>query len=276
MTDIGASEAFAREDGWPVPARLGMTAEFADGVMVGELRRLPETMVHGALRACAVVYLVDAVAGIAIDTDPTMWSFTSDLSVRMPAVPAPDRIIGRSDILRVGRRSATVAVPLTLADGTEIGIGLSGFARVPRRDTDPPKPDLSQVMRPEAWTSIPPLDVPVREAAGLRVVDAAAGIVELVLRPDLLNPAGALQGAMVGLVAEAAAEELATAALGAPQVVTDIDIRYLAQSRQGPLRTRARFVGPPADGSILVDIVDATLDKLVTTVTLRTHPAPLA
>jgi acyl-coenzyme A thioesterase PaaI-like protein len=274
MTDIGAGQAFANEGGWPVPARLGMTAELRDGVMVGELRRLAETMVHGALRACAVVYLVDAVAGIAIDTDPTMWSFTSDLSVRMPSMPAPELLVGRSDILRVGRRSATVAVPLTLTSGDEVGLGLSGFARVPRRDTDPPKPDLSLVMRPEAWAGIPPLDVPVREAAGLRVVDAGAGVLELVLRPDLLNPAGALQGAMVALVAEGAAEELATATIGAPQVVTDIDIRYLAQSRQGPLRTRTRFVGPPSDGSLVVDIIDTSLDKLVTVVTLRTRPAP--
>ena len=27
--------------------------------------------------------------GIGIDTDPDMWSFTSDLSIRMPAVVAP-------------------------------------------------------------------------------------------------------------------------------------------------------------------------------------------
>jgi acyl-coenzyme A thioesterase PaaI-like protein len=275
MTDIGASSTFAREDGWPVPARLGMTAELRDGVMTGELQRLDATVVHGALRASAVVYLVDAVGGIAIDTDPDMWSFTSDLSVRIPAGPAPEQILARADILRVGRRSATVAVPLTLPDGEELGVGLTGFARVPRRDTDPPKPDIDAVMLAEAWAAIPPLDVPLREAAGLRVVDASIGVVELALRPDLLNPAGALQGAMVALVAEAAAEELATATIGSPQVVTDIDVRYLAQARQGPLRTRARFIGPPADGSLVVDIIDPSLDdKLVTVVTLRTRPAP--
>jgi acyl-coenzyme A thioesterase PaaI-like protein len=167
-------------------------------------------------------------------------------------------------------------VPLTLPSGEELGVGLTGFARVARRDTDPSKPDLDVVMLAEAWAGIPPLDVPLREAAGVRVVDASTGAVELVLRPDLLNPAGALQGAMVALVAEVAGEELATTTIGSPQVVTDIDIRYLAQARQGPIRSRARFVGPPADGSIVVDLVDITLDKLVTTVTLRTHPAPPA
>ncbi len=273
MTDIGISDEFAHFN-WTIPTRLGTMAQLRDGVMTGEVRSLPATMVHGTLRMSAVVFLVDAVAGIGIDTDPDMWSFTSDLSIRLPVVAAPERILARADILRVGRRSATVSVPLTLPDGTDLGLGLLGFARVPRRDGDPPKPDIDLVKMVEAWTRVPPLDVPLREAAGVRVLDAAAGEVELELRKDLLNPAGALQGAMVSLVAEAAAEELVTAALGSPHVVTEIDIRYLAQGRQGPLRTRARFIGPPADGSVVVDIVDTSLDKIVTVVTLRLRTPP--
>jgi acyl-coenzyme A thioesterase PaaI-like protein len=236
---------------------------------------LPATLVHGALRASAVVFLVDAVGGIAVDTDPDMWSFTSDLSVRLPSVPAPERILARADVLRVGGRSATVAVPLLLPDGSDLGLGMVGFARVARRPTDPPKPDIDTMKLAEVWAGVTPLDVPLREAAGVRVLDAAAGEVELALRADLLNPAGALQGAMVALVAEVAAEELATAAMGSPQIVTDLDVRYLTQARQGPIRSRSRFVGPPADGSIVVDLVDVALDRIVTTVSLRTHPAPV-
>ena len=274
VTDIGVSDEYAHDFEWSVPSRLGTSAELRDGIMVGDVRSLPATLVHGALRVSAVVFFVDAVAGIAIDTDPEMWAFTSDLSVRLPVVPAPERIVGRADVLRVGRRSATVAVPLQLPGGEDLGLGLVGFARVARREGDPPKPDIDRMGLAEVWAGVAPLDVPLREAAGVRVLDAASGEVELALKPDLLNPAGALQGAMVALVAEAAAEELATAAAGSPQVVTDIDVRYLAQSRQGPIRSRSRFIGPPSDGSIAVDLVDVTLDKLVTTVTLRTHPAP--
>ena len=275
MTDIGLSDGFAHDFEWSVPTRLGTSAELRDGVMVGEVRSLPATLVHGALRVSSVVFLVDAVAGICVDTDPETWSFTSDLSVRLPAIVAPERILARADVLRVGRRSATVAVPLILPDGAPLGHGLVGFARVARRDTDPPKPDIDLMKLADAWAGVTPLDVPLRDAAGVRVVDASTGEVEVELRADLLNPAGALQGAMVALVAEVAAEELATAALGAPQIVTDIDVRYLTQARTGPLRTRSRFVGPPSDGSVLVDIIDLGLDgKVVTTVTLRTHPAP--
>lgn len=275
MTDIGVSDEFDRSFEWSVPSRLGASVELRDEVMVGALRSLPATLVHGALRASAVVFLVDAVAGLVVDADPDMWSFTSDLSVRIPSVPAPERVLARADVLRSGRRSATVSVPLSLPSGDALGVGLIGFARVPRRDTDPPKPDIDVSRLAEVWAGVVDLDEPLREAAGVRVVDASRGEVELALRPDLLNPAGALQGAMVALVAEAAAEDLASHATGAPQVVTDIDVRYLAQARQGPLRTRTRFVGPASDGSVVVEIVDVGLDaKLVAIVTLRTRPAP--
>ena len=274
MTDIGVSDEFAHDFEWSIPSRLGTSAELRDGIMHGDIRSLPATSVHGAIRVSAVVFLVDAVAGIAVDTDPEMWSFTSDLSVRLPAVAAPERILGWADVRRAGRRSATVAVPLTLPSGEDLGLGLVGFARLPRRDTDPPKPDIDRMGLAEVWSRVTPLDVPLREAAGVRVLDAATGEVELALAPGLLNPAGALQGAMVALVAEVAAEELTSAALGSPQVVTDIDVRYLSQARQGPIRSRARLIGPPTDGSVVVDLVDVTLDRVVTTVTLRTHPAP--
>ena len=39
---------------------------------------------------------------------------------------------------------------------------------------------------------------------------------------------------MVALFAEAAAEELASARFGIPAVVTELDLRYLAQTGDGP------------------------------------------
>lgn len=275
MTDIGVTNEHTHGVAWSIPSRLGATAQLCDGTMTGDLRALPATLVHGALRVSAVVFLVDAVAGLAVDTDPDSWCFTADLSVRMPAMQAPDRVLARAEILRMGGRSASASVPLSLEDGADLGLGLLTFARVPRRDGDPEKHDIDVAQLAALWAAVPPLDVPLRDAAGIEVLDAERGVVSMPLRPDLLNPAGALQGAMVALVAEAAAEELASAAAGRAQIVTDIDVRYLTQARTGPVQSRARFIGPPHDGSIAIDLLDAGLDgKLLTTVTARTRPAP--
>lgn len=274
MTDIGVTGELAHEAAWTIPSRLGTIAERVGEEIHGTLTPHPSTLVHGALRVSAVVFLVDAVAGIALDLDPDVWTFTSDLSVRMPAVPAPDRIVARSQIVRVGKRSSTATVPLTDPNGAPFGLGIASFARVGRREGDPPKPELDVARLAEVWSQVPPLDEPLRDAAGITVIDAAAGVVSIDLGPELANPAGALQGAMVALVAEAAAEELAGHAAGTPQIVTDLDIRYLSQGRIGPVCSSARFVGPPTDGSIAIELLDEGADRLLAVVTARTHPAP--
>jgi acyl-coenzyme A thioesterase PaaI-like protein len=48
----------------------------------------------------------------------------------------------------------------------------------------------------------------LREEAGIEVIDAAEGVVQVEVTPGLRNPAGTLQGAMVALLAEAAAPPL--------------------------------------------------------------------
>ena len=81
------------------------------------------------------------------------------------------------------------------------------------------------------------------------MVDAATGVVEVDVAPHVRNPAGTLQGAMVALVAESAAEELVGHRNG-PAVVTEIDVRYLAQAPVGPVRTSCRVLGDAADAPV--------------------------
>ena len=90
-----------------------------------------------------------------------------------------------------------------------------------------------------------PLTRPLREEAGIEVVDAAEGVVQIDVTPELRNPAGTLQGAMVALVAEAAAEDLVATRFESPAVVTDLDLR--TSGRPGSDRS-ARAAGCSATG----------------------------
>lgn len=257
-----------------LPPRMGIRGTVVDGAFAVTLESLPTLLTHGALRASVVACVVDIIAGLTADTVPGCWTFTSDLSVRIPAAPAPALLHSHADTLREGKRSSVFAVPLLAADGTEWGFGLATFALVPQRAGDPAKPIVDLTTFDHDWAQIAPLDVPLLEAAGVRIVDPATGVVEIGLVPEVLNPAGALHGAMVALVVEVAAEVLSSSALGAPQIVTGLDIRYLKQARSGPVQARPRFIGPPTAGIVAVDLVDIGLDALVTTVLARTEPAP--
>ena len=86
------------------------------------------------------------------------------------------------------------------------------------------------------------------------------------LTDELRNPAGTLQGAMVALLAEAAAEDLVQARFGRPAIVTDLDLRYLAPTGTGPVRTTTRLLGKRADSAIEVELVDVSTGTLTTLV----------
>ncbi|MEY2569932.1 MAG: hypothetical protein QOE63_282 [Acidimicrobiaceae bacterium] len=267
MTDIPTGGA-------TVPTRLGVSARFADGVMTLELTPQPEALHHGVVRASVLSFVIDAQAGIVLDQDPSSWTLTTDMTVRMRPIPAPARISAVGTILRKGRRSATSLVELFTEDGTPIATGAIGFANVPRKETDPPKPIVQPADVPSLFRNRESLARPLREEAGIEVIDGAEGIVQVDVTPDLRNPAGTLQGAMVALLAEAAAEDLVATRFESPVVVTELDIRYLGQAQVGPVRTRSRLLGTGPDAPVQVELIDLSTDKVTTLVYARAVAAP--
>ena len=263
MTDISGP-------GSSVAGRLGVTARFEDDVLVLELTPQPETLHHGIVRASVLAFVIDAVAGIPLDQDGAAWTLTSDMSVRMRPIPAPERVDAINTILRQGLRSATCVVDLRTDQGAPIATGAIGFAKVPRKPTDPPKPLLSPGEAPSVFRSPAALTRSLRNEAGIEVIDAAAGIVQVEVTPDLRNPAGTLQGAMVALLAEAAVEDLLATRFDRPVVVTDLDLRYLRMAHVGPVRTRSRLLGTGPDAPIQIELIDTSTAQVTTLVYART------
>ena len=214
-------------------------------------------------------FLVDAVAGIVIDDDMDQWALTSDMSVRMRPLPAPKRIDASGTIVRSGRRSVTSTAELTNDRGEPVAVGTIGFVKVPRRESDPPKPHMSPEGAAALFSGVGALARPLREEAGIEVIDASKGEVRMEVTPKLRNPAGTLQGAMVALLAEAAAEDFVAARSDSPFVVTDLDLRYLAQAQVGPVRTRCRWLGSGPDAPIQVELVDSSVERITTLVYAR-------
>ena len=258
-----------------VPSKLGTQLTLEDGQLVGHLSSPPEIAARGAVSMAAVAFLIDVVGGMTIDNDPTNWAFTSDLVIRLPLAPAPVSVDTRAVILRNGARSAICEMPL-MVDGEEWGSSLISFAKVARREGDPVKPPFDAHA---AVTRMPtePLKETLRAAAGFVSRNRSQGIVAAELRTELLNPAGAMQGAVVAGLIEAAAEDLADEQLGGdrPYVVTEMEVRFLAQNRQSPIVSAARFVGAPSDGLIRVDLFDDDgKGRLTAAAVVRVAPAP--
>jgi len=257
-------------EGVPVPSRLGVTADFSQGELQMQLRPRAEVLTHGAVRASVLALMIDVVAGIVIDDDPGVWTLTSDMSVRMRPLLAPDSLQTRTTILRRGQRSAAAKVDFTSGVGQPVATGAIGFAKVLRRPSDPPKPPVLLDRISAVFDGSAVLSRPLREEAGINVLEPVMGVLEMPLTQDLLNPAGTLHGAMVALLAEAAAEELASSRFDLPAVVTDLDLRYLAQTGAGPVRTRCQLLGDGPDAPIQVELFDTSSDRLTTLAYART------
>jgi acyl-coenzyme A thioesterase PaaI-like protein len=192
----------------------------------------------------------------------------------MQAMPAPAKVTASTTILRRGRRSAHGLVEVIDEQRRLVAAGAIGFAHVPRKSDDPPKPLVSPAMLADRFTGRETLASPLRDEAGVIPIDPTRGVVEIAVRPEVCNPAGTLQGAMVALVAESAAEDLIGSLAGRPVVVTDLDVRYLAQANVGPVRTQCRLLGNGPGDPVEIRLVDTATGRISTLVYARAEPAP--
>ena len=238
----------------------------------------PEICVAGALRATVIASAIDLVGGFrtraVAGSDAT---FTSDLSLRIPAPSRPERLTSRSEVLRAGRRLVSTSVTIDReGDGGReaYAFGLTTFARIPRAPGD--APDVATLSTPKVIERHP-LDQPLDREVGVELLDPEAGHVRLALRPALTNPEGVMQGALVALVVECAALALASHARDTPQHVTELDLRYLAAASRGPVESRAAWIGGAQSRMIRVELRDLGRGGRVTTAALvRVADAPAA
>jgi acyl-coenzyme A thioesterase PaaI-like protein len=203
----------------------------------------PGICANGQLKRTVLVSAVDLVASLFVREEAGVdATFTSDLSLRAPRFGIPGRLEVRGEILRVGARLITTEV--RIEDGGELfALGESTFSRIPRKG--PAQPRIEDLRLPRVFDSNP-LDQPLEREVGIERIPDEPGLVRLPLEPQLLNPEGILQGALVGLLIESAAESLG----GANAVVEEMDLRYLAASKAGPIEARASWIeakGPGPD-----------------------------
>jgi uncharacterized protein (TIGR00369 family) len=224
--------------------------------------------VHGHARSGALATLVDVIGGgLAAAAAQPDWIATADLTLHTyAAVRAGSVVEARAEVLRAGR--TTVVIEVDLVDEQERGIGIAtmSFSVLPRRDHNP---DMSTV-RGQGPTTMASdtssLRIPLHDAVGVQLVDAAAGVIEVPVSDWSKNSMGAMQGGIVAVVAEAAAEHALRAATGELLVVNDLQVTYLGFGRVGPVRSRTEVLAvAPGFASARVELADVGAEHRVMT-----------
>lgn len=246
----------------PFYTRYGFAREGATDLVI---EPYPAICVAGSLRATVIASAIDLVGGFhtraIAGTDAT---FTSDLSLRIPSPGRPERLTTRAELLRAGKRLVSTRITID-AGALPYAFGMTTFTRIPRPPGE--APDLASLATP-LRIDRHPLERPLDEAVGIERVDERAGRLRLPLRSALRNPEGVMQGALVALVVECAALALANEATTREHVVTELDLRYLAAASEGPVESRADWIGRPEDRMIRVELRDAGRDHRITTAAL--------
>jgi acyl-coenzyme A thioesterase PaaI-like protein len=231
----------------------------------------PEICRHGALRATVVASAVDLVGSLFTrEASGDDILFTTDLSIRIPRPDRPEHLRARGELLRAGRKSVTTGVEISDA-GRIFAYGQTSFTRLERPAAE--RVPIESLILPRELERHP-LTRPLESEVGVEIVEARHGRVKVALRPGLLNAEGTLQGALVALLVEVAAESLAESHHGTPQVVSELDLRYLSTAKVGPVCSEAAWIGPPDKGMIRVELVDQGRDRRRTaTALIHVEPA---
>jgi uncharacterized protein (TIGR00369 family) len=228
-----------------------------DGSSAAWLRVVPELFDDtGAVRAGVIATMVDMIGGgLAAQAAAPNWIATADLTLHLVRSVTGGTIEATARVLRAGRTTVVIEVALRGHD-TAVGTATMTFSVLPRRDDNPVITFAADTPRTTLVLPGSGFRAPVLDALDVTVVDAAAGVVDVPVTDYSRNSLGALQGGVVAIAIDAAAEHALRAACGTPVRVADMQLTYLALVR-GTLRTTTEVVhASPSFGSALVDVVD--------------------
>lgn len=255
---------------------LRIVVERDAGGATASLEIVPEMLDGtGRPRVGVLATLVDVVAGeTAIRAVAPSWIATSDLSVSVAALPPSGSIEVRPRVIRRGRQTVVLeAIFRERHSRAEIGLATLGFAVLPARGEIQTSPRWSEAPEPRSELALPDsgLRKTLLDAIGLELDPTRPGVARLAVRPDLLNSLGAVQGGAIAILAEAAADHLATLGLGLPVRVRSLALHYLKLARVGPVRAEARAIARTLGGVLVrVELFDeGGGDELLTVATVQ-------
>ncbi len=274
---------------------LRVTTELVTAERAISLAPVPDSA-RNAAGAASLGFLVAVVdtnaAPLALVAGQPDWTATADLALHATGWLTEGPVLIDSRLERAG--SNIVVITTQLFDGQGIE-ELDEFAReVPAR-CEPASvarglltlrahPRGASVaagrfdptglvgQRRQVSPAAPPAPEPLMERIGLRVVDAARGVVELHNRDYVRNSFGTINGGVLGLVFQGAAEAAIPGL-----VATDVHIHYLAQAKAGPARTSLEILRHVSDHAVCtVRAVDAgNDDRVLALATVVLQPPPI-
>ena len=240
------------------------------------------THTSGHPRVGALAAIIDlAGAATAIASVTPDWIATADLSFTSgePIVEGP--IVVAAHLVRAGSNVVVVRVDVGDGQGKDdvatmrpAGRCLMTFARIPGsasgfgREIPESSPKQSSALADSGFRR------PLFAQLDIQTIDAERGVVEVDRTDYSRNSFGSINGGVIAITAEAAADAFVSRH-GPIFEAVDISVNYLSQTRSGPGRTAVSLVRADAHHAVVeVSILDAGHDDqllALCTVVLKAH-----
>ena len=169
-----------------------------------------------------------------------------------------------------GRTTLVIEVELDhLETGTSAGLATISFSILPSRNphqarahwVENPEPRSEFAMHTSGFKK------PLLDTLGLEFDSEDPGVARLAVGPYVINTLGAMQGGVVAILIDAAADHYAQHELGAMARVYGLEIHYLKLARVGPARAEARTLGATGSGLLVrVSLYDEGADDVLLSV----------
>jgi acyl-coenzyme A thioesterase PaaI-like protein len=231
---------------------------------------------QGVVQVGFIATLFDLVGGeLAARTAYPDWIATADMVMYSKQRVRTGELMAVATVLRAGRGSVVIEAdilskPRRSEAATSIGSAIAAFTRLrSREDTVQTSKDNAshQVFTLEGSGS--PQDILGK--AGLRVLDEAAGVVEIAMSDYVRNAFHGIHGGMYGLLADVAGQSAARVVARRHLITSDLSIHYLSMGKVGPFYTRTRVERATGDSVVTrVEILDKGKDDLLMAVAINT------
>jgi acyl-coenzyme A thioesterase PaaI-like protein len=250
-------EASVRRDdtGISFLQEIGYVQRFEGETAIGWFEVTDSLRVPGTdqVRASVLATMADVYTGVLAGAAVSpRTALTVDLTLRILGDVGAERYDVVARVLRSGQRTTVAEAEFfNPQTGELMAFSHATFMASPRPQ------DLINL--PRAHVSVGTMQRPIAEELG--IVVSAPGEAEVVRGAYVNQPTGTIQGGVLAVLAEVAAESLTS------RRVVDIELRYLSAIRVGPARAVARSLN---DETVRVEVRDAgNEDRLTTVVMLR-------
>jgi acyl-coenzyme A thioesterase PaaI-like protein len=235
---------------------------------------------QGTVQVGFIATLFDLVGGeLAARTAYPDWIATADMVMYSKQRARAGELMAVGTVVRSGRSSVVIEADIMAKlrkseTPTSIGFAMAAFTRLRSRE------DTVQTSRDNASHQVFTLEgsgwsEDILRKAGLRVLDEAAGAVEVEMSDYVRNAFHGIHGGMFGLLADVAGQCAARAVARRPLITSDLSIHYLSMGKVGPFYTKTRIERAARDGVVTrVEILDKGKEDLLMAVAINTATIP--